>query len=99
MSSEDAEDQEKSLEAFKKCGNVAMCLSLAFKLKFKAEDVEKLKVELVDLLAGMHRHKEAGDLLCQTIKYEVSQAVDFYTKGNAFMQAIREASKEPDHDN
>ena len=67
MSSDDPEDQEKSLSAFKKIANIDMCISLAYKQKLKPEDIEKLKIELVDSLADLHRYKEAGDLLCQTL--------------------------------
>lgn len=98
MGSEHTEDHEKGLQAFKKCGNVDMCLSLAFKLKFNAGDLQTLKMELIESLSGVHRYKDAGDLLCQTNGYEVQQAVELYNKGNAFMRAIRESTKEPDFD-
>jgi hypothetical protein len=51
---------------------------------------------LTEVLSGLSRFKEAGELLCQTGNYELSKAVDLFIKGNAFMQAIRESSKETD---
>jgi hypothetical protein len=37
MSSDEPEDLEKSLNAFKKCGNIDMCLSIAYKLECDEE--------------------------------------------------------------
>jgi len=51
------------------------------------------------VLAGLSRFQEAGELLCQIGNYELSKAVDLFLRGNAFMQAIRESSKETDPNN
>lgn len=64
MSSEKVEDLERSLQAFKKCANVDMCLSIAYKLKFEGDDIEHLKAEMVEVLAAASKFKEAGDLYC-----------------------------------
>ena len=54
----------------------------------------RLKTELIDILANQHKFQEAADLLCQLPNYQISQAVEYYNKANAFMQAIRESMKE-----
>ena len=65
MSSDKPEDQEKSLQAFKKCGNIDMCLSLAYKMNMSQQDMQQMKEDLIEILASANRFKEAGDLLCQ----------------------------------
>ena len=90
MSSEDPQDLEKSLMAFKKCGNVDMCFAVARKID---ADIVQLRMDLVESLKESNRNVDAADLYCQVEGYDVETAVEYYTKGNAFMQAIREASK------
>lgn len=50
------------------------------------------------MLALRNRFKEAGNLLCSLGQYNKAQAVEYYCKGNAFMEAIRECMKEQDED-
>ena len=57
MSSEDTEDLNKSLNAFKKCCNTDMCFSLAFKLGFDEDQLKVLMQELIDALAAAHKYK------------------------------------------
>jgi hypothetical protein len=40
-----------------------------------------------------NRFTDAANLLCEVEDYENQTAVELYTKGNAFMSAIREAYK------
>jgi len=47
MNCGEPEDFEKSLNAFKKCGNIEMCLSIAYSLECDEEDIEVLMNELV----------------------------------------------------
>lgn len=51
MSSEAVQDIEKSLQAFKKIGNVQLCQSIAYKLEFSPDEILKLNFELVETLA------------------------------------------------
>ena len=94
MSSDEPEDLEKSLNAFKKSGNVDMCLSIAHKLGCEKDQVELLTKDLIQVLIVAGRHKDAGDLLCTLTDYNIQEAVEYYSKGDAFMPAIREAMKE-----
>jgi hypothetical protein len=94
MSSDEPEDLEKSLNAFKKCGNTDMCLSIAYKLGCDQEQVVLLTKDLIEVLVTAQRYKDAADLLCTIEDYDVAQAVEYYAKANAFMAAIREAMKE-----
>mmetsp|Transcript_26788 Transcript_26788/g.40861 ORF Transcript_26788/g.40861 Transcript_26788/m.40861 type:complete len:186 (-) Transcript_26788:697-1254(-) len=96
MGTGESEDLQSALEAFKKCVNIDMCFSLAYRLQFGPDKLEALRNDLVDILATAHRYKEAGDLIVGGPNYDISTAVDMYAKGNAFMQAIRESSKEAD---
>lgn len=50
--------------AFKKCGNIDMCLSIAYRLQFSKDNVLILLQELIDILVSSQRFKEAGDLQC-----------------------------------
>lgn len=47
--------------------------------------MNRLKTELIDILANQHKFQEAADLLCQLPNYQISQAVEYYNKANAFM--------------
>jgi elongator complex protein 1 len=98
MNSEEPEDLQKSLDAFKKCGNIEMCLSIAYSLGVEQEQIEVLMKDLVTVLTTAGRFKEAGDLLCRITDYSIQEAVEYYSKGNAFMEAIRECMKEEDED-
>jgi elongator complex protein 1 len=82
MGSEATEDIEKSLTAFKKGGNVEMCVSIGYKLGYSHEEMTKLNVELVEILANAHSYKEAGDLLCSIEGYQEEKAIEYYNKGN-----------------
>ena len=96
MGSENPEDLNKSLEAFKKCANVDLALSVAYKLKYDAEQEQQLQMELVDILASSSKFDEAGDLYCKQENYNSSQAVEYFNKGGAYLKAVREAMKVKD---
>lgn len=98
MTSEDPADLEKSLAAFKKCGNIDMCLSIAYSLGCEQDQIELLIKDLVAVMKAAAKYKEAGDLMCKLSQYDASEAVEYYSKGNAFMQAIRESMKEEDEE-
>ncbi len=93
MNSENKEDQLKGLEAFKKCANKDLCLAMAYKLNFDFQQINKLNLELVDILVNSHKYSEAADILIYTDAYKIEQAVEYYNKGNAFVQALRESMK------
>jgi hypothetical protein len=50
-------------------------------------------LELVDILVNSHKYSEAADILIQTNAYKIEQAVEYYNKGNGFVQALRESMK------
>ena len=66
MDSNDPEDQEKSLAAFKKCGNIDMCFAIANK---QGLDIPQLRLELIESLLVANRHSDAANLLCQVDGY------------------------------
>tara|TARA_B110000285_G_C15049305_1_gene576099 strand:+ start:407 stop:706 length:300 start_codon:yes stop_codon:yes gene_type:complete len=96
MGSENKEDLQKSIEAFKKCNNVEMTFSVAYKLKFTEEEHQQLHQEMVENLAAASKFDEAGDLYCKLDVYISSQAVEYFNKGGAFLKAVKEAMKEKD---
>ena len=96
MNSEDPEDLEKSLACFKKCGNIDMCFSIAHSLGCDEDSIAELTQDLIEVLVSSSRFREAGILHCQLPKYDLARAVDLYSKGNAFMEGIRESMKEQD---
>jgi len=98
MDSQEPEDLEKSLNAFKKCGNIQMCMSIAYSLGVDSDQIELLITDLIQVMTAATRFKDAGDLLTKVTDYSLSEAVDLYTKGNAFMEAIRECMREEDED-
>lgn len=98
MNSDEPEDLEKSLNAFKKCGNTDMCYSIAYKLECDKEQITLLTKDLIEVLATSHRHSDAANLLVSVEGYDIAQAVEYYSKGNSFMAAIRESMKEQDED-
>ena len=54
--------------------------------------------DLIEVLTTANRFKEAADLLCTIKGYDIQTAVEYYSKSNAFMAAIRECNKESDED-
>ena len=96
MGSENPSDLQKSLEAFKKCANVEMAFSVAYKLKFTNEQQQQLLQEMVEILAAASKFVEAAELYCKQEAYSSSQAVEYFNKGGAFLKAIKEAMKEGD---
>lgn len=75
-----------------------MCFSIAYSLGCEEEQIEMLTKDLIGVLTSKNRFKEAGDLLCKLGQYNIQEAVEYYSKANAFMQAIRESMKEKDED-
>lgn len=71
MNSEDPEDLEKSLTAFKKCGNIDMCLSIAYSLGVEEDQIELLIRDLILVMTSAVRYKDAGDLLCKIKDYSI----------------------------
>jgi len=53
-------------------------------------------LELVDIMISNNKYTEAADILVQTNGYLINQAVEYYNKGNSFMQALRESMKVKD---
>lgn len=72
MNSDEPEDLEKSLNAFKKCANIDMCFSIAHGLGCDKEQLDDLTRDLVEVLCVASRFKEAGNLLCKLDEYELS---------------------------
>lgn len=75
-----------------------MCLSIAYSLGVDEDQIDLLMKDLITVLTVASRFKEAADLLCKTKDYSLQEAVEFYSKGNAFMEAIRESMKEEDEE-
>jgi hypothetical protein len=69
---------------------------MAYKLNFDSLQINQLNLELVDILVNSHKYSEAADILIQTNAYKIEQAVEYYNKGNGFVQALRESMKVSD---
>ena len=98
MNSDEPEDLEKSLNAFKSCGNVEMCYSIAYSLGCEPEQINELTTDLVEVMVNTNRFKEAANLYVTLPNYSATQAVEYYTKGSSFMEAIKESMKAPEGD-
>jgi hypothetical protein len=73
-----------------------MCYSIAYSLGCEPSQIHELTTDLVEVLVSSNRFREAGDLYITLPDYQISQAVEYYSKGSAFMQAIKESMKNED---
>lgn len=72
MNSDEPEDLEKSLNAFKKCGNIDMCFSIAYSIGCEQEQLDALTKDLVEVLVANTRFKDAGNLLSRLARHDIA---------------------------
>lgn len=78
---------EQSQESFLKALNVEMTLAVGQQRNLSAEEMTKLREELVDRLKSAIRFEDAGDLIDPQADFE--GAFDCYVRANTFQKAIK----------
>ena len=86
---------EKALQAFKKCLNVQLTMAIALKLNYNEDQLNELRNDLVERLTTVARYKDAADVLIQIPDYSIQQVVELYSKANEFMAAVKESMRAP----
>lgn len=77
-----AGDLEASMEAFSKALNLDMVFSVAAQRKLPADELQKLKLDLIERLRNSSRFEDAGDLVDPVSDFDL--ALDCYLKSNNF---------------
>ena len=86
-----AGDFESAQEAFLKSLDIRMTFTLGEKRGLDADNMVKLKEDLIERLLNAQRHEDAGDLMDP--KADFDGVLDCYLKASAFSKAIQVCMK------